>query len=353
MQKSYSLEEYKIIETGINELSWEAHFGLGALQKGKCFKKGNLLFIGPAENVDAGFLKGEFLDHIDKLPVWLKTRYYCKGCDVYHCKTGRRVTKNEMRWWMIDKPIHRCASTDERTSAIDSNIICGVKKIEAAAFRLQRYEIVIKPDGRVVWATHAGPNTVSMGNCRVLEDILFIDSVQIKQSVTNKRKFIGNLRELPLWDQTRYFTSKLSLIECKSGSRVLENVKTPHKKSSPEKNHGVMDRKDIPQAPVSNDPGQGAFSTQFSQIFDSAAESVASYRERIRNLQFKSGSSNISRRFSGFRTLNIKKWIISGFAVIFLMIALVCAVLMGYWNEHQEKSHHEKGKHSSNHHMEQ
>jgi len=350
MQKSYRLEEYKIIETGVNELSWEAHFGLGSLQKGKCFRKGKLLFIGPAEIVDAGFLKGEFLDHIDKLPVWFKTRYYCKGCDVYHCETGRRVTKNEMRWWMIERPINRCVSTDERTSAKDSNLMRSENRTEEAAFRLQRYEIVRKPDGRVVWATHAGPNTVSLGDCHVLEDILFIDSVQIEQSVSNKRKFLGDLRGLPLWDQTRYFCSKLSLIECKSGNRVLGNVKTPHKKSSTEKNQVIMDRKDTSQTSLSKDPGQEVFPTRVPQIFDYAAEPVASCKKRIRIFQFKSGSSNILRRFSGFRALNIKKWVISAFAVIILMIALFCAVLIGYWNEHRGRSHSEKGKHISNRH---
>jgi hypothetical protein len=46
----YKLSEYKIIESDTGELRWEAHFGLGALQEGRCFKKGTILFIGPDEN---------------------------------------------------------------------------------------------------------------------------------------------------------------------------------------------------------------------------------------------------------------------------------------------------------------
>jgi hypothetical protein len=45
-------------------LSWEAHFGLGALQEGKCFRKGMILFIGPAEGDRPGYLKKDFLDHL-------------------------------------------------------------------------------------------------------------------------------------------------------------------------------------------------------------------------------------------------------------------------------------------------
>jgi hypothetical protein len=34
----YKLGEYKIIESDAGELRWEAHFGLGELQEGRCFK---------------------------------------------------------------------------------------------------------------------------------------------------------------------------------------------------------------------------------------------------------------------------------------------------------------------------
>ena len=59
----YKLGEYKIIESDTGELRWEAHFGLGALQEGRCFKKGTILFIGPAESQRDGFLILEFIDH--------------------------------------------------------------------------------------------------------------------------------------------------------------------------------------------------------------------------------------------------------------------------------------------------
>lgn len=113
-----------------------------------------------------------------------------------------------------------------------------------------------------------------------------------------------------------------------------------------------MDRNDPSQATVSKDPGKRAFSTRVSKIFDFATESAASCRERIRVFQFKSGGPNISRCFAGFRGLNMKKWIINAQAVIILMIALCCAVLVGYWKEYMGKCHHEKDRHSSKHHRE-
>ncbi|MFZ0448217.1 MAG: hypothetical protein WAL98_03160, partial [Desulfatiglandaceae bacterium] len=99
--KIYKLGEYKIIESDMGELRWEAHFGFATLQEGRCFRKGTILFIGPAENDRAGFLKGDFFDHIKPFPAWSETKYCCRGLDIYHCKTCKRVTKQEMLLWML------------------------------------------------------------------------------------------------------------------------------------------------------------------------------------------------------------------------------------------------------------
>jgi len=219
---SYKLNEYKIIESGTGELKWEAHFGLGALQEGRCFRKGKILFIGPAENERLGFLKGEFLDHLKPFPAWLKTKYYCRGLEVYHCRNGKRVAKVEMQLWMLDRGIDEGGRIFTEKPGPCSNNISTRRATGDVAFRLGRYEIIKKTNNQFVWRTYAGPNTITVGNCIILEDILFIASWQNEPSDLNKRQFLANLQQLPKWDQTRYFCPKLSLHDCKTGKRLLE-----------------------------------------------------------------------------------------------------------------------------------
>ncbi len=218
----YKLGEYKIIEYDAGQLRWEAHFGLGALQEGRCFTKGTILFIGPADNNRPGFLKGEFLDHLKQFPEWLKAKYYCRGLDVYNCKTGKRVTKEEMLLWMLDRGIDEEGRIFLEKSGQRSKNISIRRKAGDLAFRLQEYQITIKTNCQVLWKTYAGPNTSSGGNCIILEDILFIGSRQNEQSDLIKQQFLANLQQLPKWDQTRYFCPKLSLHECNTGNLVQE-----------------------------------------------------------------------------------------------------------------------------------
>ena len=102
----YRLGEFKIIESDTGQLMWEAHFGFGQIQKGRCFRKGSILFLGSAENYQDGFLKGEFFDDLKKYPKWGKTKFYCVGVGIHHCKNGKRVTKEEMMLWTLSQPVH-------------------------------------------------------------------------------------------------------------------------------------------------------------------------------------------------------------------------------------------------------
>ena len=83
----YKLAEYKITENEHGDLWWETHIGLGSLRIGKCFINADILFIRPSDSKGPGFLKGEFLDHINKLPKWKKTKYYCASYKIYKCKS--------------------------------------------------------------------------------------------------------------------------------------------------------------------------------------------------------------------------------------------------------------------------
>jgi len=123
--KNYRLGEYKLIETGMGELRWEAHCGFAALHEGRCFRKGAILFIGPAENDQIGFLKGDFLDHIQAFPVWSKTRYYCSAFDSYHCETGREVAEQEMLMWMLGRGVDEGGIKEDTTVPNHPSVIAG------------------------------------------------------------------------------------------------------------------------------------------------------------------------------------------------------------------------------------
>ena len=92
---SYRLGELKITESDGGEVWWESHYGLGSCREGRCYKQGEVLFIGPSQTETLGFLKGEFLDSIRSLPPWTKTKYHCKLPTVYHCGSGKRVSDEE------------------------------------------------------------------------------------------------------------------------------------------------------------------------------------------------------------------------------------------------------------------
>ena len=86
---SYRLGRFEIIEKKNDEIWWETHAGFGRFRAGKCFIVGEILFIAPYKMEEPGFLKGEFIEHLNKYPKWEKTKYYCLSYSIYNCKTGR------------------------------------------------------------------------------------------------------------------------------------------------------------------------------------------------------------------------------------------------------------------------
>lgn len=98
---SYRLTQYEIIENESGELWWEAHAGLGRVRHGKCFIEDGMLFIGASSEVDlkkpseSAFLRREFLKHLNQLPKWEKTEYYCSSYRLRLCKTRGISLKRE------------------------------------------------------------------------------------------------------------------------------------------------------------------------------------------------------------------------------------------------------------------
>jgi hypothetical protein len=118
---SYRLAQYEIIENESGELWWKAHAGLGRLRHGKCFIEDGMLFIGASGKADlkkpgeSGFLRREFLKHLNQLPKWEKTEYYCSSYTLRLCKTGRIPLKREMS-----------SRSRERTKKVANSVITEV-----------------------------------------------------------------------------------------------------------------------------------------------------------------------------------------------------------------------------------
>jgi hypothetical protein len=229
----YRLAGYKIIEGAAGGLTWESHFGFAAGHTGKCFRKGTILFIGPTESERPGYLKRDFFDHLRQFPEWSKTKYYCRGLEVFHCITGKPATEVEMHLWGLDQRVtHERGGilSDEAGRRANSMSVRNGQK--NGTFRLQKYEITKKRDDSVVWRTYAGPNIGRGGNCIILEDILFIGSGQNERFALIKRQFLSDLERLPKWDQTRYFCPRLSLHDCSRVTREQEAWKIRKRRSA-------------------------------------------------------------------------------------------------------------------------
>ena len=263
----YRLGEYKIIETATGQLMWQAHFGFGEFQKGRCFRKGSVLFIGPAESHQNGFLKGEFLDALKTYAKWDKTKFYCIGAGVHHSKDGKRVTKEEMMSWTLGRglgkgdEIHR----DPRKNLSESDGNSAGKVAENVVFRLQRYEILIRDDGQITWRTYSGSNSVNSGNCFILENILFVGPQRNTPSNLNKRQFIAILRQLTRWNQTDFFCKRFSLHECNAGSRRRDK----HKKLTHSGNDNICNYKKNSEANIPDQAYGASFSNRISANLDS------------------------------------------------------------------------------------
>jgi hypothetical protein len=75
----YRLGQYKIIEKHNGALWWESYGGFSSVRGGKCFIEGDILFLGASETKEHGYLLLEFKEHLNQLPRWQKTKYYCQA----------------------------------------------------------------------------------------------------------------------------------------------------------------------------------------------------------------------------------------------------------------------------------
>jgi len=203
---AYRLAEYKIIEKKHGELWWETHIGLGSLKSGKCFINGDILFLKPSDSKEPGFLKGEFLDHLNRLAKWEKTKYFCASYKIYKCKSGD--TKSIMGGGdslLPDRAVARGNRSVQKETAKTRPKSVKADSTTHLSYKLQRYAIEEKNNGQLFWKSYSGLGRFKKGRCHIKGRILFLDPGETQLSGLKRREFIQQLMRLPDWERTEYF----------------------------------------------------------------------------------------------------------------------------------------------------
>jgi hypothetical protein len=357
---SYRLAEYRIIESGTGALWWEGHAGIGAVVGGKCYIRGKILFIGPRESEEPGFLAKEFLNQLDRFPKWEKTRFYCLSYEICDCKSGRKLTEEEIAAGSRNQTQWTEETGLSGTLFGKGNRRQGSGATEDVSYRLGRYEIIQKRSGQVWWKTPSGRTGLRVGKSIIAGDILFIGTVETEEPGNLRRQFIDRLDQLPEWRTTQYYSLSYALHDCGTGKSLSKGAggRWPSADSLP-KGEGLSRK----NAKLSE-----TFNLSFSKLRKllraihphaktRAAlpkDSVAA-EEETREKGVKTGSSrrtnagklNLSSWDTAIQWLGRKKWI--GYIAAFLLITgfLLMAVLVGHWEK--EEGHHKRDDHHSSH----
>jgi hypothetical protein len=196
---SYRLAEYLIVENAYGDLQWETHHGFGARKRGKCFIKGDILFLQPGYKEEHGFLKGEFLDRLHRLPNWEQTAYFCTSYRIYPCKSYVKMVPTLAA---VDRSADRPAASQ--------------------TYKLGRYAITKKDRGQWHWQASSGPDTLEEGTCSVKANILFIGTGETSTTRCSKREFRQRLKQLPGWNKTEYYCPSYTIYDCRTGALCSE-----------------------------------------------------------------------------------------------------------------------------------
>jgi hypothetical protein len=215
---AFRLGEYKIIENEHGDLWWETHIGLGSSKSGKCFINGDILFIKPSDSMGPGFLKGEFLDHLDKLPKWEKTNYYCASYKIHGCKSGRRKPLFDgLDSQLQDEVFIEKNGSTQREIAKTEDKSVKADTTDHISHKLGRYEIIEKNMGQLFWKSPSGLGSLKVGRCHIKGSILFLEPGKTELSSPKKREFIQQLICLPDWRRTKYFCTNYTIYYSKTG----------------------------------------------------------------------------------------------------------------------------------------
>lgn len=345
----FRLGEHKIIQAG-GALWWEAHTGVGAFKTGRCFVRGNILFLGPSEREEPGYLKREFLESLQALPQWGHTRYYCSTYSMNECRSGRTLTEEEMFEWAGSqtKKIQFFDKMEPGTSA-------------AASYRLGQHEITQK-DGQWRWRTYSGSGRIREGRCIVESGILFLGTGQTEESGDLKHAFIERLRQLPEWRATSLYCPSCAVYDCNTGENIIREKPGVLLDGTLRPRH-VLERlskrsfaaPSLPSSTVQHTPFIHSAPSLLKELEKLAGKAGRAVHRKIHD-PFLKHKRGLKKRFDKTRCqiwaqrFSIKKWIAWSGAVVLMAGLLLLIFLHDLWENREH--HHVRHDHSSGRHRE-
>jgi hypothetical protein len=192
----YRLGEYRITDYENGLLIWERHVDFGVQRSGKGYLLKGALVLGPGTHEEDGFLIGEFLSQLKKLPVWNKTRYYCHASELLEVATGRGLTEDFLN----------------RVTFLEK---MPLGELNPGMFRLGRYRIILTAGNEVLWQTSGGVNRVVGGPGRIESGLLILGSQEGDEEGPKKQDFLDKLNQLPPWEGTQVWCQESVLQECR------------------------------------------------------------------------------------------------------------------------------------------
>jgi hypothetical protein len=356
----YRLGEYKIIDSGIGALWWEAHAGLGALISGRCFIRGEILFIGPRESEEPGFLANEFLNQLERFPRWEKTKHYCLNYTIYECRSGRKLTEEEIAVWSRNQTQWTEETVFSGTPLGKGNKKRGSDSTEDRSYRLGRYEIILKPSGEVWWKTPSGRTGLRVGKSIIVRDILFIGAGETEERSHLRRQFLERLDQLSEWRTTQYYSPSYALYDCGTDRSLAkgEGGSWPTA-DSPRKGEGLSKRNakisgtfKLPSLEIRKvlRAIQAHAKTRAALTKDGIGAEKEKREKEDKDKTIRetnAGKLDTSNWKTAIQWFSRNKWV--GYIAVFIVITgfLFLAVLVGHWKKGE--GHHKRDGHPSSH----
>ena len=200
---AYKLNEYQITEDEGGLLWWKAHSGFGAQRRGMCLIHDDILIMGPCRHEETGFLKREFLDLLERLPLWDKTEYYCFASELLDVASGRSLDQNFLE--QVPFPVNLASTPAGPTT-----------DASPGTFRLDKYQIKVTADGQIAWQSCGRLDRVLSGQCLIQSGVLFLGPEEREDDENGKAGFLKKLGTLPPWDRTKIWSRSLALRPCRA-----------------------------------------------------------------------------------------------------------------------------------------